>query len=81
MPLRKRGLSRSMRHIRPYKIFTLIDEPPRDRIVKIVIPSRRGVGGTSLLETLLIIAAIRIADARRVFEFGTFLGSNTLRNL
>jgi hypothetical protein len=30
------------------------------------------------LETLLIIAASRIVDARRVFEFGTFFGCNTL---
>jgi hypothetical protein len=43
-----------------------------------MLPRRRGSGGTSLLETMLIIAAIRIVDARRVFEIGTFLGSNTL---
>ena len=43
-----------------------------------MLPRRRGSGGTSLLETMLIIAATRIVDARRVFEIGTFLGSNTL---
>jgi hypothetical protein len=67
-----------MRHIRPYKIFSLLDAPASQRTVNISLPSRHGVGGTSLLETLLIIAACRTVDARRVFEFGTFFGSNTL---
>jgi hypothetical protein len=67
-----------MRHIRPYKIFTLLEAPVPERIVNVTLPRRRGNGGTSLLETMLIIAATRIVDARRVFEIGTFLGSNTL---
>jgi hypothetical protein len=67
-----------MRHIRPYKIFTLIEALPPQRVANIALPSRRGAGGTSLLETSLIIAASRIVDALRLFEFGTFLGSNTL---
>lgn len=67
-----------MHHIRPYKIFTLVDAPSTERIVNVALPRRRGHGGTSLLETMLIIAATRIVDARRVFEIGTFLGSNTL---
>ncbi len=67
-----------MHHIRPYKIFNLIDAQPPERVVNVTLPNRRGFGGTSLLETLLIIAASRAVDARRVFEFGTFLGSNTL---
>lgn len=67
-----------MRHIRPYKIFTLLEAPASERIVSVALPSRRGTGGTSLLETMLIIAAARIVNARRVFEIGTFLGGNTL---
>lgn len=67
-----------MHHIRPYKIFTLLEAPTPERIVNVTLPRRRGAGGTSLLETMLIIAATRIVDARRVFEIGTFLGSNTL---
>ena len=67
-----------MRHIRPYKIFTLLEAPVPERIANVMLPRRRGSGGTSLLETMLIIAATRIVDARRVFEIGTFLGSNTL---
>jgi len=68
----------AIHHLRPYKIFTLLDGPPSSRVVNVPLPSRRGMGGTSLLETFLILAAIRIVDARRIFEFGTFRGSNTL---
>ena len=66
-----------MRQIRPYKMFTLLREPPTERIANVVIPSRRGFGGTSILETFLIITGARIVEARNIFEFGTFLGSNT----
>jgi hypothetical protein len=71
-------MNNSMHHIRPYKIFTLIESCPIERIVNVPLPSRRGLGGTSLLETFLILAGIRVVDAQRVFEFGTFLGINTL---
>ena len=67
-----------MHHIRPYKLFTLVEALPRDRVVNVTLPSRRGLGGTSLLETMLILAGTRLVNARRVFEIGTFLGSNTL---
>lgn len=64
-----------MRHIRPYKIFTLIDSPAAERVVPVKLPQRRDL---KLLETFLLIAAVRIVNARRIFEFGTFLGSTTL---
>jgi hypothetical protein len=67
----------SMRHIRPYQIFTLIENPQPERVAHVMLPFRRAAGGTSLLETFLIVAGIRIVGARRVFEFGTFLGGNT----
>jgi hypothetical protein len=59
-------------------MFTLVEGAATERIVNVPLPCRRGAGGTSLLETFLILAGIRIVDARRVFEFGTFLGINTL---
>ena len=64
--------------LRPYRIFTLFDPPPMERIAKVPIPSRRGAGGISLLETLLMITAAHIVEAKRVFEIGTFLGGTTL---
>jgi hypothetical protein len=67
-----------MHEIRPYKLFTLIEAPPSERIAHVQIPPRRGAGGVSLLETFLIVAATQIVTARRIFEFGTFLGSTTL---
>lgn len=67
-----------MNHIRPQKVFTLVDASLSARIVRIPIPSRRGLGGISLLETFLLVAASKIVDATRIFEFGTFMGSTTL---
>jgi hypothetical protein len=65
-------------HIRPYRIFTLVDAPPSDRAAKVQIPPRRAAGGVTLLETFVMAASLRIVAAARVFEFGTFFGSTTL---
>jgi hypothetical protein len=67
-----------MLSIRPFKLFALIQAPPSERIAHVQIPPRRGMGGVTLLETFLIVAATQVVDARRLFEFGTFLGSTTL---
>lgn len=64
-----------MHHIRPFKLFTLIEAPPSERIVSVKLPQRRDL---KLLETFLLIAASRVVNALRLFEFGTFLGSTTL---
>jgi predicted O-methyltransferase YrrM len=67
-----------MHHIRPYKVFTLVQADRADRVVRIPIPARRGTGGVSLLETFLLIAASKVVGATRIFEFGTFMGGTTL---
>jgi hypothetical protein len=67
-----------MHHIRPYKLFSLIEAPPAERVVRTAIPSRRGAGGVNLLEMFLINAASRIVNAKQLFEIGTFLGNTTL---
>jgi hypothetical protein len=64
-----------MKHVRPYVIFHLLDSCPVDRIVSVKIPYRRDLW---LLETFLLIAAMQLVKARRLFEFGTFFGSTTL---
>lgn len=66
-----------MHHIRPYKVFTLFDAPPAERVARFQIPPRRGTGGISMLETALLIAVAQAVSARRIFEFGTFLGTTT----
>jgi hypothetical protein len=67
----------NVRGIRPYQLFQLVKEPPSGRVASLMIPARRAAGGTTLLETMLLIAACRAVNARRVFEFGTFMGTNT----
>jgi hypothetical protein len=66
-----------MHHIRPHQLFDLVHSPPAERIVQMQIPPRRADGSLTLLETCLLLSATRIAEAKRIFEFGTFLGSTT----
>jgi hypothetical protein len=64
--------------IRPYQLFALDGRAPNDRDVNVQLPCRRGFGNLTLLETFVLIAAVKAVGARRVFEFGTFLGATTL---
>ena len=66
----------SVRHIRPYQLFALVEKSPAERVVTAMLPARRGAGGTSLLETFLLIAGCKAVNACRIFEFGTFMGTN-----
>ena len=67
-----------MHHVRPYKLFTLIDGSGCDNTVRVPIPKRRGLGGLSLLESFSLIAAAKLVNAQRIFEIGTYLGTTTL---
>lgn len=67
-----------MYHIRPYKLFTALNEKGSERIAHVSIPNRRGTGGVSLLEMSLILTCVKLVKATRVFEIGTYLGSTTL---
>jgi len=64
--------------IRPYRLFTILQDAPAHRIAQIQIPPRRAGGSLTLLETMLLITAARVVKAEKAFEFGTFLGSTTL---
>ena len=64
-----------MKHIRPYLLFSLLDSAPAERIASVKIPYRCDL---KLLETFLLVAAMRLVNAERIFEFGTFFGSTTL---
>lgn len=63
--------------IRPYKLFSAFTAALAARCITAPIPSRRGFGGISLLEAFLLITSCKLVDARKLFEFGTFLGSTT----
>jgi len=67
-----------MRHIQLDRLFALVDEPPARRISQIQVPFRRGACGLTKLETIALVGAMRVVHARRVFEFGSFLGITTL---
>ncbi len=67
-----------MIEVRPYQIFGLVDLPGNARGAEVQIPPRRGSESLTLLETFILIAAMKVVRARTVFEFGTFLGVTTL---
>jgi len=64
-----------MKSIRPHEFFRALKQEPASRIAHIKLPLHRDLW---TLETALLITAIRLVDARRIFEFGTFFGSTTL---
>lgn len=64
-----------MTHIRPHKIFDLASEDTLGRMIHLKIPRRTE---NWLIETVLLIAAMKAVNARRIFEFGTFRGATTL---
>ena len=61
--------------IRQYQIFGRVTQPTNGPEATIRIPQRKDL---PLLETTLLIAALKSVNARRIFEFGTYLGSTTL---
>jgi hypothetical protein len=64
-----------MQRIRPYKLFELLTVPPRDRLATVKIPLRYEL---KLIEIFCLIAAARLVNAKRFFEFGTYFGTTTL---
>lgn len=64
-----------MQHIRPHKLFNLLPDNIDERLVTVKIPFRTE---NYLLETFLLLAAAKLVNAKRVFEFGTFKGATTL---
>ena len=64
-----------LRTVRPYQIFCRVETPANAREISIKLPQRKDL---PLLETALLIAAMKSVRARRIFEFGTYLGATTL---
>lgn len=65
-----------MIRIRPHKLFNLVQTPSYEaRLVKIVMPDQRA---PILLETAILLALAKLVNPRKFFEFGTYLGVETL---
>ena len=60
-----------VRRVRPGRVFELCGGV-------VSLPMPQSGDSMSVLETCLILAAARSVDARRYFEFGTYLGRTTL---
>lgn len=69
------AISPELPTIRPYQIFDRVPQSANGREATIKIPQRKDL---PLLETTLLIAALKSVNARRIFEFGTYLGRTTL---
>jgi predicted O-methyltransferase YrrM len=72
-----------MHCIRPWKLFDLVPEIlASERLVTMKIPIRRSAersdSSLRLLDLMCLIACVRIVEAKRMFEFGTFLGNSAL---
>jgi hypothetical protein len=62
--------------IRPHQLFNLVQTSSYEaRLVKIVLPDQRA---PILLETSVLLSLAKLVKPRKVFEFGTYLGVETL---
>ncbi len=83
----------TIQHIRPYRLFSLMEGEGPERVAHVRLSKRRGfamgsddetpIPGISdfsllYLETMAVLAAMKIAGASRVLEFGTHLGATTV---
>jgi len=82
-----------LHHIRPYRFFFSLESEGLDRVAHVRLSKRRGLAmatddpnvhpeladfSLTYLETMVLITALKITDAHRVFEFGTHLGATAL---
>ena len=67
-----------MRHISPWQFFSHLHG---ERDVLYRIPSHRGVDSETImsLETMLLVAAVRMVKAESILEFGTSVGYNSFQ--
>jgi hypothetical protein len=65
-----------MIQIRPHRLFNLVQTPSYEaRLVKVVLPDQHA---PILLESSILLALAKLVNPRKFFEFGTFLGVETL---
>jgi hypothetical protein len=62
--------------IRPHRLFNLVSTPSHEaRLVKIMLPDQ---SAPILLETAILLSLAKLVKPRKFFEFGTYLGVETL---
>jgi methyltransferase family protein len=66
--------------IRPHHIFAALEtKSVKERACTMLIPHPSSFsGGVLTVEALLLIALVKISDANRLFEFGTYMGGTTV---
>lgn len=65
-----------MHHIRPHNLFHFVDtEKMEDRLISVVLPTK---DSPMVFGTTVLLAIAKIANPSRYFEFGTYLGIQTL---
>ena len=67
-----------MHHIRPWQLFRHLDD--LDHSVQLMIPAYRGTQSLTIksIETILLVAAARIVNAKSILEIGTSMGYTAL---
>lgn len=68
-----------IKKIRPKVLFLAIEERFKSQNVgfKVNIPSS-DIGGMTLLESSILVSILKLCNATRLFEFGTYMGATTL---
>lgn len=61
-----------LKHIRPHKLFNLV--PSSKRQTQVWLP---GQYSPIMLETVILLALVKLVDPKIIFEFGTYLGMQT----
>jgi hypothetical protein len=61
--------------IRPHRLFNLVSASHEARLVKIMLPDQ---SAPILLETAILLSLAKLVKPRKFFEFGTYLGVETL---
>lgn len=65
----------NIKNIRPGHLLSLVDDFPDE--VKFFMPQPQGAGSTTVLESILLIKLLRVTQAKKIFEFGTYKGLTT----
>lgn len=64
-----------MKHIRPHQVFDLVSAA-KERMSYFLLPNK--YSATLTIESAILISLIKIMRPARLFEFGTYLGEQTL---